>query len=244
MVNAQDITLDEILENHYEVMKLKELSEVNSVQYEGKIVTQGMELPFVQKIVKTGKLRTEVEFQGNQMIQAYNGEEGWLVAPWTGSMDPQDMPEDQTASLKEQADFVGELWNWKEKVENLELEGKEDMEGTEVYKLKVTKKLELKEGETEEEAKPEIRYYYLDAENFVVLKIYVKRMIRGQEMEVENYQSNFKEVEGYIMPHSIETRMGGQTVTNISIESIKFNEEYDDSIFDRPVKEEKEEENK
>lgn len=235
--NSQDLTLDEILENHFEVMKTEKFAEVNSVYAEGKVITQGMEMPFVQKSERPGKIRLEVTVQGNQMVQAYNGETGWMITPWIGTDDAQDMGEDEVEGMKEQADFEGKLWNWKEKVENLELIGKEDMEGTEVYKLKMTEKLILKEGETEEEAEPNVRYYYMDAEDFVILKVQLKKNMRGAEVEIENYQSNYKEVDGFIMAHSMETKMGGQTYTQISIEKVEFNKEFEDSIFERPEKE-------
>lgn len=234
---SQDLTLDEILENHFEVMNTKEFVKVNSMYVEGKIVSQGMEMPFSQKVKRPEKIRLEVTVQGNQMVQAYNGEAGWMIAPWTGTDEPQDMGEDQIEQMKEQGEFEGKLWNWKEKVDTLELVGKEDMEGTEVYKLKMTEKLKVKEGETEEEAKQEIRYIYIDAENFVILKLQVKKNMRGAEVEVESYQSNFKEVDGYILAHSIESKMGGQTVSQITIEKVEFDKEFEDSIFERVVTE-------
>ena len=61
--------------------------------------------------------------------------------------------------------------------------------------------------------------------------------MRGAEVEVESYQSNFKEVDGFIMAHSIESKMGGQTISHITIEKVEFNTEFDDSIFERPIKE-------
>lgn len=235
--NSQDMTLEKLLQKHYEVMNIKKLANVNSIYAEGKIITQGMEMPFIQRAKKPGKVRIEVTVQGNQMVQAYNGETGYMIAPWMGTDEPQDMPEEQADQMKEQADFEGKLWNWKDKVENLELIGKEDLEGTPVYKLKMTEKLkENKEGEESEETEPNVRYIYIDAENFVDLKVVVKRNMQGAEVEIEVYQSNFKEVDGIIMAHSIEQKMGGQTISQISIEKVEFNKEFDDSLFERPEK--------
>ncbi len=198
-----------------------------------------MEMAFVQKVKRPGKARIEVLVQGSKMIQAYNGEIGWMIAPWLGTDEPQDMGDDEIDQLKEQADFEGKLWNWKDKVESLEILGKEDMEGTEVYKLKMVEKIELTEGEeNEEDAKADVRYIYMDAENFVVLKTQLKKIIQGNEIEIEIYQSNYKEVEGIIMPFSMETKMDGKTVTQITIDTYKLNVEIDDSEFEKPVNEE------
>lgn len=238
-LQSQDLTLEEILENYFDVTGTEKLADVNSALAEGNIITQGMEMPFVQKIKRPGKVRIEVLVQGSQMLQVYNGEIGWMVAPWLGTDEPQDMGDDQLDQLKEQADFEGKLWNWKDKVESLELLGKEDMEGTEVYKLKMVEFVEEEnEEENEEAAKPDIRHIYIDAENFVVLKIQLKKIVRGNEMEIEIFQSNYKEVEGIIMPFSMETKMGGNTVTQITLKEYTLNVEFDDSEFEKPVNEE------
>ena len=238
-LTSQDLTLEEILENHFDVTGTEKLKDVTSISAEGTIITQGMEMAFVQKVKRPGKARIEVLVQGSKMIQAYNGEIGWMIAPWLGTDEPQDMGDDETDQLKEQADFEGKLWNWKDKVESLELVGKEDMEGTEVYKIKMVEKLESEEGEeTEEDVKADVRYIYMDAENFVILKIQLKKIVRGNEMEIEIFQSNYKEVEGMIMPFSMETKMGGNTVTQITIDTYKLNVEIDDNEFEKPVKDE------
>lgn len=232
---SQDLTLDKILQKHFEVMNTEKLAELNSISFAGKASMQGMEMPYSQIIKRPGKMKLVVEIQGNKMIQAFNGEVGWMIAPWV-SPDPQDMGESETAMLKEQADIEGELWNWKEKVDTLELLGKEDMEGTEVYNIKVTKTPELKEGETEEDVKPNIRNYYIDAENFVILKVHVKTMMQGAEIELDTYSSDYKEVGGFLISHSMEVKMSGQTIRNVTVETVEYNKEYEDAIFDRPVK--------
>ncbi|MCD4791961.1 MAG: hypothetical protein K8R54_01915 [Bacteroidales bacterium] len=236
-LKSQDLTLKEILDNHFKVMGTEKLIEVNTMIAEGTVNAQGMEMPFVMKIKRPGKARNEVTIQGSQMIQVYNGEIGWMIAPWLGTDEPQDMGNDEVDQLKEQADFEGKLWNWKEKVDTLLLVGKEDMEGTEVYKLKMVEKPEENEDdEAQEEKKGDVRYIYMDAENFVILKIQFKKTIQGTEMEIESFQSNYKEVEGIIMPFSMETKMGGKSVNQITIDTFKLNEEIDDSEFEKPVK--------
>jgi len=57
-------------------------------------------------------------------------------------------------------------------------------------------------------------------------------------MEVESFQSNYKQINGIAMSFSMETKMGGNTVMQMVIEEIKFGEEIDDKIFDRPEKKE------
>jgi len=233
---AQDLSLDEILAKHFEVMNTEKLSHLESLNAKGKVISRGMEMPFNQMIKQGGKIRLEVTVQGNQMVQAFDGEHAWMVAPWTGTDEPQDMDADQTEQLKNQSDFTGKLWNWKDKVQSLELVGKEDMEGTEVYKLKMVEKPVVNENDTANVKEGDIKFIYMDAENFVILKTTVKKKIRGTEMEFENYQSNYQDEDGIIFPFSMETKIKGKTVNQIEVDTIIFNKEMNDSLFVRPVK--------
>jgi outer membrane lipoprotein-sorting protein len=97
------------------------------------------------------------------------------------------------------------------------------MEGTEVYVLKLT----LKDGD--------IQYHYIDAENYVLLKRKGKNIMEGQEVEMEWFLSNYQDVGGYIQPFTTEMKSGGQTGMVINVDEVKYNEDIDDSIFDKPV---------
>jgi len=231
-ISAQDMTLDEVLENHFETIGQDKLSEVQTFKMTGKQMMQGMEFPFTIYIKRPGKIRMEVEIQGNTMVQAYNGKEGWMINPFSGSTDPQDANEKQLKNFKDQADIDGKLYNWKEKAYEVELVGKEDMEGTEVYKIKLTEKPE-NEGE-----EGNVTYYFIDADSFVILKTTVKRTINGQQIEADNFQSNYKQINGIAFPFASETKVSGNTVSQMTVEEIKLDEDIDDVIFERPVKKE------
>ncbi len=101
------------------------------------------------------------------------------------------------------------------------------MEGTEVYKIKLTKK----EGD-------EI-FYFIDSESYVMLKETRKMTVQGNEMEIESFPSNYEMINGIAFPMSIKTNTMGQE-TEILLDSVKIDLELDDSIFVRPVQEETE----
>jgi len=60
--------------------------------------------------------------------------------------------------------------------------------------------------------------------------------IGDSETESDTYYSNYNEKDGIIMPYSIESRMNGQTVSQVNIVELFFDEEIDDSIFAMPEK--------
>ncbi len=210
---AQELNVDEIMAKYYQAIGMDKVKDWKTITMSGKTTAQGMEFPVIILYETPGKVRVEVEIQGNKMIQAFDGQAGWSVVPWSGSTDPQDMTPDEVKAMKEQADFEGSLYNWKEKGHKVELIGKEDMEGSSVYKLKVT----LADGN--------IETYFIDAENFVPIKIASVTKIQGNETESETLPSNYKEVNGAMMPFSIENKYKGQTVSHIVIDKYEINNE-------------------
>jgi len=159
-----------------------------------------------------------------KMTQAFDGQHGWSVMPWTGSTDPQDMTVDESKVIKDQADFEGSLFNWQEKGHKAELIGKEDVDGSPAYNIKVTK------------ANGDIENIFIDAENFVILKGISKIKINGNETESENVNSNYKDVNGVLLPFTIENKTKGQTVSHFIVDKYEMNTDVNDSIFVKPVK--------
>jgi hypothetical protein len=215
--------LQTILDNYFQTIGQKKLLDVNTQISTGKSLQMGMEMPFKAITKRPDKAYLELEIQGAKMKQAYNGEIGWMIAPWTGSADPIELTGPDLRSVKEMSDMDGNLWNYEEKGHKLELVGTEDMEGTEVYVLKLSK------------AEGDVDHYYIDSENYVVLKMTTKVVVNEQETNVEVLMSNFQEVDGVIIPFSTEQKFDGQTGMTINIDEVKFNEVIHDSIFAKPV---------
>jgi len=72
----------------------------------------------------------EFTLQGMTGIQAYDGTKGWMVMPFMGKTEPEAMTGDDLKQMQDQADMVeGPLLNWKEKGHQVELIGKETVEG-------------------------------------------------------------------------------------------------------------------
>ncbi|NOX84510.1 MAG: outer membrane lipoprotein-sorting protein [Chlorobi bacterium] len=222
-LSAQNLSLDEILNNYYEVMGLDKLSEVKSIEIKGKSFNQGMEYDFTMTLVPPSRFRIEVPIQGQKMVQVYNQGEAWMIAPWTGTLEPKDITGDQLKGMKKQADIAGELYNWKEKGNKVELLGKEDLEGSDTYKIKLTDK---NGDET---------IYYIDAENFVILKTENTITMRGEPIKTESSLSDYKPVEeGIIMAYSHADSYNGQVVNTLTIDTVILNPEVDLSIFEKP----------
>jgi outer membrane lipoprotein-sorting protein len=219
--SAQD--LNEILDNHFETIGQENLLKVKSIQATGKAMAMGMENPFKMSAKRPDKILVEVEFQGAKILQGYDGETVWMVNPMTGSAVPVEVTGPEAEGLMESADIDGQLWKYKEKGHQLEFEGTDEVEGTEVFVLKLTKK------------NGNIDYYYLDQESYLVLKMKSKTIMNGSEVEVETLLSNYQDVDGYIMPFTTEQRFGGQTGMTMMVDEVNLNVALDDGMFSKPA---------
>ena len=222
--SAQEMSLDAVLAKYYQASGIELMKEWKTLTMTGKSTAQGMEFPVTIIMKRPEKMRTEVEIQGNKMLQAIDGEAGWSVIPWSGSTDPQDMTPDEVKAMKDQADFEGPLFKWKEKGHKVELIGKEDMEGSSVYKIKVTR------------ANGNIETYFIDGENFIPLKISSVVKFQGNDVENDTYPGNYKEVNGAMMPFTVENKSKGQNVSHVVIDKYEVDKEVDDNLFVKPVK--------
>ena len=220
MTYAQD--LDEILDNYFEAIGQESLSKVKTIKATGKAVIMGMDAPFKMVSKRPDKIRITIDFQGAEIVQAYDGETVWMINPMNGSPEPIDMTGPDADGLIESGDLDGQLWNWKEKGHQLELDGTEEVDGTEAFVLKLTKK------------NGNMDYYYIDVDGYLVIKIKSIIMMNGSELEAETLLSNYQEVGGYIMPYTTEQRFGGQTTMTLMLDEVTYDMEVDDAIFSKP----------
>lgn len=163
-----------------------------------------------------------IEMQGQKMIQAFDGQKGWMIAPWVGP-DPQELAGDQLAQAKQQVNMEGELYNYEKKGSTAELMGKVNVDGKEAYRIK----LSSSDGNSKD--------YFIDAQTYYVSKVKTKVSAQGQTVDVEQIMSDNKTIDGITMPMKIESKSPMGTAL-ILMEEIKFNENFDDAIFKQPAK--------
>jgi len=218
---AQAQSLDDVLKNHFKAIGQDQLVAATSFHMIAKISQMGMELPMSMKIQKPNLFRMEMEMQGQKMVQAFDGEKGWMIAPWV-SPDATDLEGDQLKQAMEQTDIEGELYNYEKKGHTVDFIGKVNADGKEAYKLKLT----TKDGT--------VKNYFIDAGTYLVLKVKAKVSSAGQSVDVEQRMLDYKTVNGVTMAMKIESDspMGNAVVL---IEEFILNEKFDKSIFSKPA---------
>ena len=125
-------------------------------------------------------------------------------------------------------DFPDPFLNYKEKGYEVELVGKETVDGTETFKIKLTKDPIIVNGQSQ----PNITHYYFDTENFVPIiseSTINEGPMKGQT--VKSSMSDYQEVEGVYFPFTV-----GSQFQTMNFTEIKVNPEIDESKFAFPEK--------
>lgn len=222
-IQVQSQSLDDVLKEHFSATGQDNLLKLTTQKMTGKMIQSGIEIPFMQMGKRPDKARVEGTFQALTFIQTYNGKEGWNLNPFAGVTTPQPMSEDELRSMRYQSDMDGMLWNWKEKGYTVTLDGKEDMEGTSCFKIKLV----TKEGDS--------FMYYIDSDSYIMIRSTTKMKVLGNETETDTYYSNYRQQDGLAIPGKIETKMNGQLMITIVIDKFEVNIDLNDSLFEKPA---------
>lgn len=218
-------TVDEVLSRYYEAVGgVDAWTGLETMTASGTLdVADGMiQGPFeiIQK--RPAMARMEITVQGMEIVSAYDGETAWQIFPLTGSTEPEVADPETAKQLIEQADLDGPLIGWREAGHQVELEGRETVDGVETIKLRVT----LNTGD--------VSYYYLDAEEYVPIRIVAVRQVQGQPAELTTILDEYREVGGLLFPFSIhiDTPAGTQS---LAFERIEVNVPVDEGVFAMPA---------
>lgn len=224
---------EDIIQKYSDAVGGKEkLAGLKTLKMEGNIeVAQapGQAFGFTMLRKSPNKMKLVMDIMGQQIIpQAYDGEVGWTINPFAGSAEPQKLPEDQMASMKDNAAFDDPFVFFREKGYTVTYEGTGEAEGVSCHILKL-----VKPGEAGEEGSTTLCYF--DAETYLQMMLKQKdTQMDGQEVEI--VFSDYQDIgDGVIMPFGMETRMQGQSIMKMSFTAISANPEISDSEFAFPA---------
>lgn len=225
-------TADEILSTYFEnIGGVEKLEQLQGLKFNASVNQQGVIIPIEIVQLKNGKQMTTVTFQGQEIKQGvFDGETLWGTNFMTQTAEKRDKETTDNFKLNIN-DFPDPFLNYKKKGYGVELMGKETVDGTETFKIKLTKEPVTIDGNKEDD----ISYYYFDTDNFV--PIMVESEIKAGPMKGQVSQtkfSDYQEVDGLYFPFSFTQGLkdkGGQTIT---IDKIELNPTVDDSLFEFP----------
>ena len=222
--SAQAQTADEIINTYIKnIGGAEKFKSLTGTKMEMIVNYQGMEIPVELVQLKGGKMYLKINFQGQEITQmAFDGTTAWSTNFMT--MKAEKMESEMVENIKlEAGDYPDPLIDYKAKGYTAEYLGKETKEGTECYKVKITKKPQMVDGQKVDN----VVFYYFDTENNVPIltEAEVKSGPMKGQMSVTT-MSDYQEVEGMYFPFSMN--QGGQPM---KIKKVTLNPTVDASAF-------------
>ncbi|MBS1754703.1 MAG: hypothetical protein R2765_05160 [Ferruginibacter sp.] len=212
---AQAQTVDEVIDKHITALGGKEnLNKIQNVISEGSLSVQGIEIGVTVTQVNNKLARQDIFVNGMTGFDMLTDKEGWTYMPFNGMQKPEPKTADDVKEGLSDLDIAGPLVDYAAKGNKVELLGKEDVDGTECYKLKVT----LASGKDET--------YFIDPTTNMIIRTKKMQKANGQEVEVQSDFSDYRDVEGVKMPYSIGLPFG-----TLLISSIKVNQTIPESAY-------------
>jgi len=190
------------------------LEKVNTVLTNADVTIQGA--PFkpkaVIKAMAPNKISMEmsIEGMGTVMKQKFDGSTGYQEQQ--GMKIP--MSEDEVAEKQTEKGLYPELYL---EASNIELESVATIDGQDVYKIKVT------QGD-------DVSHRYYSTETGYLVRTEATKEAQGQSVSTMEDLSDYKEVNGVMMPYTQKITAGPQVIT-LKATDIKFNEGVTEADF-------------
>jgi hypothetical protein len=217
MQASQAQTADDVVNKYIEALGGKEkLMSLKSVKMTGGLSVQGMDIGITVTILNGVGSRNDISVPGmGEGYQIMTPTKGWSYMPFQGQTSPEEVSEDRVKSSQAQLDLQGALLGYKEKGHQVELLGKETVDGAECFKLKLTNK------------NGKVSTLFIDTKTYYRIKSISTTNINGEDTEIETSYSDFRKTpEGFVFPFSQTTPNGP-----ITYSSIEVNKPVDESIF-------------
>jgi outer membrane lipoprotein-sorting protein len=220
---AGALTVDEVVDRHVAAHGgLDRWRAVKSMVITGTQVLFSDAKPFTLTRARPNLYRFDHEMLGHKMVFAYDGEKSWWVFPLMEVPEPAAAAEPQATHTRREAEFESVLIDHQAKGHKVELLGQEEVDGQPALKLKVT----LKDGSEET--------WYLDPKTFLEVARVNKTVDLTQEAQQWTYFSDFRTVEGLVIPHRLDREYSIRHAALV-IEKVQVNPTVDPGLFKMPV---------
>ena len=169
-LNAQ--TADEIISKYITAIGgADKWAKVQSIKVEGQIEVQGIAIPFTMQGVHMKGTRVDAEFQGNKIIDITTPTKGWSQNPFGGKATLSPITDDELKQKVDELDIQDAFVDYKSKGSTVEFLGKDEEDGNEYFKIKMTSK----NGND--------KTYFFDTKTYLVYKIESIVKQEGQEVK-------------------------------------------------------------
>ena len=225
---AQGYTAEELVAKNIEARGgIEKIHAIESIRLTGKLTVNGgmLQLDYVTLIKRPQSVRYEAKLQGLTQVQAFDGSQAWQINPFLGRKDPEKLSADDAKGMGEDAaDVIGALVDYKEKSYRLDSLGTEDVDGTEAYKLRVTR------------PNGDLIYVYLDPDYFLEIRTLSRRVEHGVPNETMTDYGDYEKINGVYMPLSQESGpKSSSDRQKVQFDTAEVNVAIDEAVFHFPA---------
>ena len=168
---------------------------------------------------RPNRKRTETEFSGQKRVEAFDGTTAWVQF---GDLPPQVIPPSpQLEDAKGRSEIDPPLLDYREKGRRVELVGREKADGADVFHLRLTDK-------------GTVTHYYIDAVSGLERRMSNRIQQGPKAAQVELRFSDYRDVQGRMVPFTVQQVLDGKPVAQTKLESVEFNLPIDDAMFRMP----------
>jgi len=217
-------TADEVLSKHVAALGgAAKIAAIKTIEQEQTMSVQGMNITAKAAYVVGKSTRSDVSVMGQQITSVIDGDKGWMINPMMGGTTAKDLSADEMKMAKGTTEpNMLQLAYLKTNKYPYELVGKEKQGDKDVFNLKVTR--------------PEGAFnYFIDAVTYRLLGFKGAVDIQGQKGETTGTYSDYKEVEGIMVPFTSEITAPGMPGTiTAKLTKVTFNSTIDPAVFNKP----------
>ena len=217
---APTLTADEVVAKYVDAVGGKDaIAQVKSLSMDTTASVMGNDVSGTVIVVDGVGYKSQMDFNGTQIIGCVNAKGGWQVNPMAGAADPTPMSDAEYKEGKDEMYVAGPLFDYATKGNKIEeLPGDA---GT--YKIKLT----TKDGVDST--------YIIDAKTFLINSTVHKGQMQGQEVDITTSYSDYRKTDaGFLIPYAMNLDLGGQFQLSIAIKKVELNKTIDPAIFEMP----------
>ena len=190
-------------------------SKIQSLKVEGQIEVQGITLPFTMQGIHLKATRVDAEFQGSKIIDIVTPEKGWSQNPLAGKKALDPISDEELKTKVDDLDLQDPFINYKAKGSSVEFLGKDEEDGVEFYKIKITTK------------NNNDKTYYFDTKTYLVYKVESMTKQQGQDVKSIVKMLDYQTLENGIKM-AFKSDMGQMMMVT---KKVTINPTIDEAIF-------------
>ena len=215
VINGQ--SLDEIVKRYTAANRLDKVSALKTIKITGNMSMMGMQMPMTMWMKNPSKIKTVTSFNGQEMIQVFDGVKGYMVNPMTGSTAPVEMTSEEIKQIMRTNMFQNYLALYLKKGQ-LSAAGEEKVNDKPAFKLKAT----LEGGD--------IIDLFIEKSSYLMVKVSTMVTANGMTMTVNTFPSEYTETNGFIVP--MKTTVSAQAMQIVmNFTKVEVDIPMDDGLF-------------